>query len=298
MRRLWLAALVVLTAACGQLPRPFQDADPTNNLLTLKSGAGVYVAPITGETLAGGGPLSEQIAEAIREQEIPASTTSSSRGNYTLRGHATRAPDSRAETLRLLWELRDPAGAVLMARRIDLSLTAAKTTSPQNLADVVAEVAPAVVDLLQEPESSPPRLAGFPEARLVVAALPALDGEDSGPLKKAIETELRRSGLPLAETATEQDLLLIGDFQVSSAREGRQRVVLSWSVIESGDGALIGQVEQANEVPAGSLRLTWARMSPEIARNAVAGIQDLLAQAGRKGLRPSTAAGDGDEEGK
>ena len=296
MRHVWLAALL-LTTACGQLPRPFQEADPTNNLLNLRSGAGVYVAPVTGEADPVDNPLAEQLAEAIREQEIPASATSSSRGNYTLRGHATRTSDFGAETLRLLWELRDPAGAVIMARRTDLPLSPGQSPDPQNLEQVVAEVAPAVVDLLQEPAASTPRLAGFPDARLVVASLPALDGEDSGPLKKAIERELRRSGLPLAETATEKDLLLIGDFQVSSAREGRQRVVLSWSVVDSGDGALIGEVAQVNEIPAGSLQLTWVRMSPEIARNAVAGIRDLLAQASRKSARPATAEGDGDESG-
>ena len=107
----WLIAGAVL-AACGQLPRPFQPAEKSNNaLLLLRDRAGIVVQPIAGDVPASGTALAEIMATRLRDLDIPAAVNGGNQSSQHLIGRAVVRPlPKKREEILLYWELRDANG--------------------------------------------------------------------------------------------------------------------------------------------------------------------------------------------
>jgi hypothetical protein len=98
----------------------------------------------------------------------------------------------------------------------------------------------------------------------------------NGELLNALKSVLTDAGWPVEEGGPRDDVLAIrGDVSVGPASGKAQKVALRWTVTAP-DGRILGAVEQANDVPAGSLDGGWGPAAHYAALAAAEGIFDLV----------------------
>src|ERR1700722_14648414 len=90
MRRFCVALLFLLAAACQPVPHPFADAPlrPDTPALSPPDSAGIIVLPVARAPEPAAGELAEAMASALRDADVPASTTAHNRRSYRLLGTA------------------------------------------------------------------------------------------------------------------------------------------------------------------------------------------------------------------
>jgi hypothetical protein len=110
-------------------------------------------------------------------------------------------------------------------------------------------------------------------------------GDGGHSLARAMENALRRAQIALADQPGDKPTYLVeGKVEVAPAANGQQRVKISWS-LRRPDGGQIGEVNQENAVPAGSLDGPWGLTAYDIANAAAPGITALIAEMQRKEAR-------------
>lgn len=97
----------------------------------------------------------------------------------------------------------------------------------------------------------------------------------NGELAAALVRVLSDAGWPVQEGPAANVLAIEGDVTVSRPQGNAQKVALRWTV-RSPDGKVVGAVEQANDVPAGSLDDGWGDAADHAALAAAQGIFDLV----------------------
>ncbi|MDX1484110.1 MAG: hypothetical protein R3229_06490 [Alphaproteobacteria bacterium] len=277
-----LAAIFCLwIAACGALPQPFShDGKVTNPLLAPGERAGINVITVAG--MHHGRALADEIAQAFRDEDFAASSSAEPSRGYTLVGQASSFPaaDPDAVRVRLLWRLLTPQGRPGGIHHQEALVprtqwrNGARPVLRRLARDAVSDLAP----LLSDPTAAP-IARNQPVAVVDVDGAPG-DGRIS--LRRALAFELRKQGFRVAEAAIRgaSPIVLMGTVTASPAKSGTQRVAITWSVL-SPDGQVLGKIEQANEVTAGSLDKTWGLTAIYAARAAAPGIADIIRAAWR-----------------
>jgi hypothetical protein len=97
----------------------------------------------------------------------------------------------------------------------------------------------------------------------------------NGELANALKQVLTEAGWPVEDQARDGVLAIEGDVSVGQSDGRAQKVALRWTV-KAPDGAVLGTVEQANDVPAGSLDSGWGDAAHHAAQAAAMGIFDLV----------------------
>jgi hypothetical protein len=280
-----LAVAGTVLAACGQVPRPFQPVEKSNNaLLQLRDRAGIVVPPVAGDNPVSGAALAKIMAARLRDLDIPAATIGGNRGSQNLTGRAVVRPlaNNREEIL-LYWELRDASGqrTGLHTQRHAQAAGTWAAGAPALLAELAETAAPALAALVQDPTVKAAAIPGFPRARLVILPLTGAPGDAAESVHRALELELSAAKLPVANRIGENDLLVLGDVTVGPAQGGMQAISIRWSLIDADEDRELGTIAQQNTVPAGSLDGPWGPVADEVARATAAGLIDLLGAAGK-----------------
>jgi hypothetical protein len=113
----------------------------------------------------------------------------------------------------------------------------------------------------------------------VVATVPGVTGapgDGSSALTTAIQAELSKNGVALAEQTNVATAYKVeGYVKVGQARDGKQAVQIDWQVKDPA-GKKLGTVSQKNEIPEGSLDGAWGRTADAAAAAAAQGILKLL----------------------
>ncbi len=283
--RLTIGALCLcLAAACGQLPRPFQPEDKSvNDLIHLPDGVGILVQPIGHDAPADPEAAAEVLAAALRARNLPASTRGLNGAGRVLSGQATILKLSeRRDELLIYWELADADGMRIgnHAQRSELTSGTWQAGNPETVGQVLARSAEAIAAMVQDAsvEPSDPAPGG---GRLVILPMRGLPGDGAHSLAKALAAELAAASLTQADQAAENDLLIACTVIVGPPRGYWQEIRVTWDVKRAGDGVPLGQIEQRNRVPAGSLDGPGGPAAQGIAEGAAAGIRDLVAQLDR-----------------
>ena len=293
MRSSWIAplcliALLTVTGACGPLPRPFESAPGTaNDLLVLEDRGGIVVAPMGGDWPAEADLLVHAMARRLTGLNVPATTRGLNRESRVLQGLVARRPQAgRPSELVIAWELWELDGRLVggyTQRRALEDLENLKDPADADwralTAALAEEAAPKIAALVQAPAAREAAVPGFPGARLVVAPLSEGPGDSRESLPPALRRHLAEAGLPLAKRAGPDDIQVRGRVSLEPAGAGLDRVAISWSLVSLRDGEELGQVDQLNQVPAGSLDGAWGPLAGAVAQGAAAGILDLLRRA-------------------
>ena len=274
----WLLVL----AACGPVPRPFQsEPGGRNDLLVLPDRAGITVAAPSGKLPADPDRLAQVLAAHLRDLNVPATTQAVNGESRYLHGRAARRPMAgAAEELRLEWELWDLDGRLVgsYAQHQRIAPDLAPSDQVALIETLAAEAAPKIAALVQAPPVIEAKVPGYPGARLVVPPLSAGPGDSTRSLAPALRVELTAAGLPVSDREGPADILVLGNIDLDPGPAGLQQVAITWSVVTARDREELGQVTQRNRVPAGSLDGAWGPVAREIARDAAHGVIDLLAR--------------------
>ena len=267
----WL--LVLLVAACGPLPRPFQPpAGSAANPLTVPEEM-IRVRVETVEDL--GEPAASKLAAAavaaLAGLDIPASARPSGASRYVLKGRLV-------EPLRIEWTLADSAGRPLGTRSQSLEaadLEAGPADDPRlrASADVVARGLAGWI----EPEA-PSGPAAKPGG-LAIGAVTGAPGDGNASLTRSIRLALKTTDVPVVDPPAEALFRLDATVAVEPAVAGRQRVQIAWILVNAA-GAPLGRITQDNTLPQGSFDGAWGRLAAEIAAAAAPGIAEAVGRAG------------------
>jgi hypothetical protein len=97
----------------------------------------------------------------------------------------------------------------------------------------------------------------------------------NGELAGALARVLTDAGWPVQDGPPDNALMIEGDVALGEPNGQAQKVTLRWTV-KAPDGQVLGAVEQANDVPAGSLEDSWGEAADHAALAAAQGIFDLV----------------------
>lgn len=264
--RIVAPALLFALVACGPLPRPFQpDIKAENNsLLMLPDRAGIVVHPVEGLGAAQAADLAERLADALRRENVPATTREGNISSYRLDGTASEN-GGRAEA-RLV--LRDPTGTVLAERSLSLGGGAVEAAE-------IAQTAAALAASLQ-PEAV--QISAKPRPGVHVGKVVGAPAGGDGALSRALDYALRRAGIAVLDAPSESGLTVLGEVMVVPKSPELRAVSIVWTVFTP-DGVQLGQIRQENDVPVALLERAWPEIAVSVAEGAVEGIADLLDQA-------------------
>lgn len=271
-----------MLGACGPLPHPFQaETKAANELLVLKDRAGILVAPVAGALPADSEVLAEAMAARLRDLNVPATTRAINGESRFLHGRVAAAKLGTKDKTLVQWELWDLDGRLIggYAQPLPEPGTTHVAEGEALIAALAAEAAPKIAALVQAPPETEAPIPGHPRARLVVAPLAEGPGDSARSLIPALRAELAAAGLPLAAREGPDDLVVLGDIALEPAPGGQQEVTIAWTLISARDRRELGQVEQSNRVPAGSLDGPWGAVADAVARAAAEGVVELLNRA-------------------
>ena len=130
--------------------------------------------------------------------------------------------------------------------------------------------------------AAPPRNTGsLGKPGSLTARVPGVTGapgDGSSTLRSALQRELARNGVALADTPSPQTYTVEGKVAMGASKDGKQPITIDWNVTDP-EGKKLGTVSQKNDVPQGSLDGAWGKTADAAAAAAAQGILKLLPQA-------------------
>jgi hypothetical protein len=139
------------------------------------------------------------------------------------------------------------------------------------LADAPPEEAAKLDAATQSPD------AGTVIRAVAVVPVKGAPGTGNQELTEAMRSTLRKAGWAVLDAPRADALTLAGEVGVAQPDGGKQRVAVHWTVATP-EGKTLGDVKQANAVPAGSLDAQWGEAATVVAEAAAPGIFDLVAK--------------------
>jgi len=111
----------------------------------------------------------------------------------------------------------------------------------------------------------------------IVPSVTGAPGDGSVSLTKALQRELSRNGVALADRATGEAYRVEGKVILGQGQDGKQPVQIDW-LVKDPQGKKLGTVSQKNEIDEGSLDGAWGQTADAAAAAAAKGILKLLPQ--------------------
>jgi len=266
--RFSLLIAVAMLAACQPVPKPFSHGGaPPSELLKLADARGITVLPVTnraGEPLE---QLTDQMVQALQEQNIPATYGGKGRSSYLLLGSFSSLPAPPG----LIWTLQTQQGDEIGKVVQPLENAAGE---PPKLAESATfeRSAAALAALIQD---DPPTETILPP--LYVGEVSGAPGDGNSRLRAAMEQLLPRTGLDLAPRAAADSLVVTGTVTLDPMRGGEQTAKIAWTVRDP-LGVEVGTIAQARPVAAGSLDANWGLIANEAALAGAVGIAEMVRQ--------------------
>jgi len=288
----FVTALLVV-AACGPLPRPFQpsaEAPPSPLVMEIAT-SGVWIAPIDGVSAPMSQLLVDSVADGLRGKGIKVVADEPTTSRYQLRGRAelNRADPSFDNVALIRWTLTDLDGRTLGAdvQGVGGDREEWDYGSPRIIAEVGANVPAFIAASIHKEEETlkpvQPRVAG-----LWVDGIQGAPGDGNRALARAIATAVERSGIAVAFDRRHAEFVLDGRVNLGAAKDDLQRIEIVWRVLTQ-DGREIGRATQKNMVATGTFDGAWGEVAVAVADAAIGGIRGVLRAAGATRIRPETA---------
>jgi hypothetical protein len=242
-------ALLLVLAACGQLPRPFQH-DETSDLAAPRAMRPIGVAEVPGQS-----GLAQAMVAALDHEDIAASVGVGGDRFLRLQG--------RVEAGRLRWRLADAQDSEIGA--FDQPLDG------RGAADLAAIAADRIGHLLRGDELGGADLANRP--RLAIDKVAVVGDLDADLLKRALVTALERQGV--AVTTAAAPLHVSGTVRITQGLAGHDLVEITW-VVQDDKGAELGKVNQGSPVMRDELLAKAQQITHQIAEGGAEGIKQLV----------------------
>ena len=272
--RLGLLVLVLL-AACGDLPEPFLgNPGPTGRLLAQPPAPRLAVSP-PGEALLpdeASRRYADALAAGLQAQEIPAFADRIRPSDWQLVASAEQRSGSVVPLFRVLNPQGEDKGQTEGAP-VPAGIWAAAT---QDTLDQTAnDAAPRISNLLTGIHHADPNSLYNRVAKAQIAPVTGAPGDGNVSLTRQMKANLAALGPLVQDDAVGIDFIVQGTVRMVPIPGNQQRVEIQWSVMTpSGDER--GKVLQLNEIPAGSLDHYWADVAVVVAKEAAGGVNDVI----------------------
>lgn len=280
--RACLAALLAL-AGCGDLPQPFLGRPgATAERLAQPPPSRLAVLPPEQSLLpdAGANAWAGAVADALRTEEVPATTDSTrGRGDWRL----VLSAEVRGSEVVPSYAVQNPSGEPQgVSKGAPVSAAAWAGGDPAVLKAAAAQAAPGIASLLGRIEaarrqSDPNSLLNRP-ARIYLAGVTGAPGDGNSSLPAQIRAKLGSMGLVVQDAASGADFSLAGQVQTAPGAKNTMRIELQWIVSDS-RGEERGRIVQLNEVPPGTLDSYWGDVAVVVANEAAGGVRDVVLNA-------------------
>lgn len=164
------------------------------------------------------------------------------------------------------------------------AIASAATTTGANPAPKQSATPPASSETVaQQPATrpAPTTVTGsISKSGVVTAVVPEVvgaPGDGSTSLRQALQRELSRNGVTLANAPSPSSYKVEGKVAMGTGTNGKQPISIDWTVTDP-TGKRLGTVSQKNDVPQGSLDGAWGKTADAAAAAAAQGIIKLLPQ--------------------
>jgi hypothetical protein len=278
--------LALLLASCGDLPRPFQGSPgATARRLAVPPPPRLAVPAPTEALLsdAASRAFAEAVANNLRGAEVPAVAERVRPGDWRL----VMAAEQRAGTVVPTYTVQNPKGEPQgQAEGKPIPAKAWAAATPDTLLAAAADAGPPVSQLLTRIEaaiqqSDPNSLYNRP-ARVQVADVTGAPGDGNASLAQQVKNHLSQLGPVVQDSGKGADFVVARQVRVVPIAGKRVRVEIQW-IVKDATAAERGRVVQLNEVPAGTLDGYWGDVAVAVAKEASAGLKDvILTQSGRR----------------
>jgi hypothetical protein len=292
-----LLLAAALMGACVELPRPFAHRGPVmeNALIELPSGDGVRVELADGLDPAIADPLRKAAVKALSDAGIPASSEATLQSGYVLTGavQLDESPDGGSEAARFVWQLTGRDGLALgafdkevsgkrpggLAHDPDVIDAVARDVSTQVAAlllertDTALQTEPAQPVSVDGPAEAAQPAAPASEATLFFDGVTGAPGDGDESLTRAMNSFLKRSGVPLASSADQAAFVLAGAVRAVPKDAGISEVSIDWRLTDRA-GKSAGTISQKNPVRTAMIDKRWGELAHIVAGAAGEGVLD------------------------
>ncbi len=281
--------------------------------MTAPRGAQFAIAPVIGPPENVSTDLRNQLVAELERQNIRVAKSPDEKAEYTLRGYVVSSLEKKGDKSKVsyIWDVTDSGGKGVHRVSGEETAPSGKSKDPWTAVtpNVVQSIASKTVTsvagwmpgggaavaggapggLVQTAAASTSAYA-TPKSAMVTgsvgrsgpvkALVPAVGGapgDGSNSLRAALQRELTRNGVALADTQTGDTYIVEGKVAMGAGKDGKQPITIDWSVTDP-SGKKLGTVSQKNEVPQGSLDSSWGKTADAAAAAAAQGIVKLLPQ--------------------
>ncbi len=133
---------------------------------------------------------------------------------------------------------------------------------------------------LPSKQAKPAKSNGKQIKAVAVPAVQGAPGRGNSELTLAMRKVLKEAGWPVRSSPSADSLTVRGKVQVGKSKNGQQKVVLAWQVVDP-NGQVLGTIRQANQVPKGAIDKGFGENADYAAQGAASGIFDLIDQVKR-----------------
>lgn len=271
----------------------------------------ITIAPVIGAPESVGKQLTAQLSQDLEQKGVAVAKAPTDRADYTLRGYIVAAREKTGTKVSYIWDVTDPTGA--RVNRITGEEIAGSTDSrdpwtavtPAVMQSITSKTATSLGTWMQSqpavagasaggsqvrtaalpgtpanaaPTPAPTATASIGRESGVTALVPSVTGapgDGSVSLTSALQRELSRGGVALADRESPSAYKIEGKVKLGAAQDGKQPIQIDWHVKDP-KGKQLGTVSQKNEIPAGSLDGSWGKVADAAAAAAAQGIMKLL----------------------
>jgi hypothetical protein len=238
----------------------------------LRDSSGTLVNTMAGDvkagTLAGSDAWSAVTPGVL--QQISDTVAQELAQSLRQKGYATRAADLTMPPAYLFAEAGPGAG-----NEIDLETLNGPDEYAAAAEEPPSEVAAAEPVPEPLPEPPPPKPGSVEIKAVTVVPVEGAKGPGNKELTAAMRRMLTSVGWPVVNAKGANTLVIRGKVDMSKPKGSNQQVAVRWAV-ETPQGKPLGDVEQANSVPAGSLDGSWGEAATIVAEAAAGGIFDII----------------------
>jgi hypothetical protein len=277
---------------------------------TVSAETRVAIAPVIGAPDTVAKQFSTQLSDSVEKQKIAVAKAPADKADYTLRGYVVAAREKTGIKVSYIWDVTDPTGKRVnritgeelagtadgrdpwtavtpqvvqkIAGKTAASLGAwlpnqaqkavASTPPPQNMGARLVETASTTVAT-----AAPSGIGREGAVAALVPSVTGAPGDGAVSLTNALQRELSRNGIVLADKASPAAYRVEGKVTLGEGKDGKQPIQIDWYVKDP-QGKRLGTVSQKNEIPQGSLDGNWGKTADAAAAAAAQGILKLLPQ--------------------
>jgi hypothetical protein len=278
--------VLLLVAACGDLPEPFLgNPGRTGRLLAQPPAPRLAVAP-PGDALLpdeASRRYAGALAVGLQAQEIPAFADRIRPSDWQLVASAQQ----RGGNVVPLFHVLNPQGEDKGQTEGTPVPTEIWAVASQDTLDQTArDAAPRISNLLTGIQHADPNSLYNRVAKVQIAAVTGAPGDGNASLTRQMKSQLAALGPLVQDDAVGVDFIVQGNVRMVPIPGNQQRVEIQWAVKNPG-GDERGKVLQLNEIPAGSLDHYWADVAVVVAKEAAGGVNDVITrQSGREPGEP------------